>query len=302
VRRVLPVVLVAAIAAAGCSSARKDTAVWRQSRPAPSNAAQANVPPVALAGHAPTIQYPVGVRTLKLSNGPDRPLPTTMYYPKGKAGERFPVVLFSHGLTCLPSTYQALLTRWAAAGLVVVAPAYPHTSAGVPKFDVLDVVNQPGDASYVLTQVLGLGEPWIDTAHLAAAGHSAGGITTVGLFTQRRDPRLSAGIVLAGNALGVGDAFTGPPASLLFVHGGQDAVVSYASGKAAYDHVPWAKALFTLPDQGHGVPYLSAGEPAFAAVAATTVDFLRFTLYGDPAAKARLTRDVAKAGSLDSHF
>lgn len=309
--RALIPVLLAAVLAAGCGTAVRDAtpAVRGGLDPAappaaaPSAAALAPIPP----GKAPAKTFRVLTRTLKVSNGPDRPLPTTIYYPSGSG--RFPLILFSHGLTAKPSTYQALLRRWAAAGFVVAAPAYPHTSFGVPAFDVLDVINQPGDASYALGKVLALdgaaGDPLrgrIDTGRIAATGHSAGAITTVGLFTAKRDPRLRAGIVLAGSALGVGDAFTGTPASLLFVHGGKDDLVSYASGKALFDKVPWGKALLTLPDQGHGGPYLQPGDPVFDAVAAVTTDFLRWTLYGDKTARSRLARNAGKAGTLDDRL
>lgn len=314
--RALVPLLVAGFVAAGCSGARGNAnpAVAQQGIGSVT-ASPSPVAPAPLAGKAPTKSYPVGVRMLKLSNGPDRPLPTTLYYPVTRPGGsttaagRFPVVLFSHGLTGHPTNYHALLTRWAAAGLVVVAPAYPHTSRGVPTFDILDVVNQPVDASYALTTVLALDgtagdalRGHLDTAHIGAAGHSAGGITTVGLFTARRDARLSAGIVLAGSALGVGDVYSGPPASLLFVHGRQDSLVSYASGKAAYDRAPWAKALFTLPTEGHADPYLAGAGAAFTAVSSATADFLRWTLYGDPAARKRLATDIGRTGTLDDHL
>jgi len=310
--RLIVPALVAVLVAAGCSTVEQPPATDRaglgtaappaaaasQAAPGPGAAA-----PVKPAGRAPTRTFSVATRALGLSNGPDRPLPTTVYHPAAAgAGARFPVVLFSHGLTGQPANYQTLLKRWAAAGFVVVAPAYPHTSAGVPEFDILDVVNQPADASYALTKVLGTSGIPADPARIAAAGHSAGGITTVGLFTLDRDARLRAGIVLAGNALGVGDVYSGPPASMLFVHGGKDEIVSYASGRAAYDAVPWGKALFTLPDQGHGGPYLQPGHPVFTAVAAVTTDFLRWTLYGDPAARARLARDAARVGTLDDRL
>ena len=150
---------------------------------------------------------------------------------------RFPIVVFSHGLAGLPSRLPALATRWAAAGFVVVAPAYPHTSRGVAKLEVADVLNQPADASQVLTRILALDRAADDPlrGHLApdriaAAGHSAGAITTVGLFANGRDPRLDAGIVLAGNAIGMGNAYVGRPAALLFVHGDKDPVTPVRPG------------------------------------------------------------------------
>lgn len=263
---------------------------------------------------APTRPFGVGVRELRLSRG-DRPLPVTIWYPAagptggdprrdaGAAAGRFPVILFSHGLTARPADYERLLGAWAAAGFVVAAPRYPHTSRGADKLNVLDVLNQPADASYALTRVLDLdrreGEALrgrLATERVAAAGHSAGGVTTVGLFTTGRDERLDAGIVLAGSALGVGTAFAGPAAPLLFIHGKRDDVVSYAAGRAAYEAVPWSKAMISLPEGDHGESLLRAGDRAFPVIAESTTDFLRWTLYGDPAALVRLPRDAVRGG------
>lgn len=330
-RLLLPVLAVLAAAlVAGCGSAPAPRFV------APSAGAEAGTSagasgPVAPAGgsagpaapvdgRAPGSTFAVGLRTLQLRNGSTRPLPTTVYYPAtgstpvgtARAGApvapgRFPVVVFSHGLSGLPAVYAGLLTRWAAAGFVVAAPAYPHTSFGVVAFDLLDVVNQPADASAVLTGVLGLSPSdalsgHIDASRAAAAGHSAGGITTVGLFTAHRDARLRAGIVLAGNGLGMGDVYSGQSASLFFVHGRKDPTVSYASGRAAYEHVPWTKAMLTLPNDGHTDPYLRTGATSFVAVAAATTDFLRFTLYGDAAARARIGADAGTVGSVEDRL
>ncbi|MCW3814847.1 dienelactone hydrolase family protein [Micromonospora sp. DR5-3] len=301
---------------AGCSGGTVPTG-----RAAPSAPPSATTPaPRAPAGHAPTESFAVGVRQLKL-NHDDRALPVTVWYPaRGAAGGapersapaatgRFPVVMFSHGLGARPEDYQLLLSRWAAAGFVVAAPRFPHTGAGGDG-NVLDVLNQPADVSYVLTQVLALDakadDPLhgrLDTERVAAAGHSAGGVTTIGLFTAGRDERLDAGIVFAGTALGVGTAFAGAAAPQLFVHGEADEVVSYASGKAVYDAVPWPKALLSLPKGDHGRALLTDGA-ALRVVADTTVEFLRWTLYGDAAAKRRLPADATRGGlaTLDDHL
>ncbi|MFD0820229.1 chlorophyllase, partial [Micromonospora zhanjiangensis] len=116
--------------------------------------------------------------------------------------------------------------------------------------------------------------------------------------------RLDADVVLAGSALGVGTAFAGAAAPQLYVHGERDDVVSYAEGKAAYDMVPWPKAMLSLPEGDHGRSLLRKGDPAFPVVGDTTVEFLRWSLYGDPAAKRRLARE-ATAGNvavLDDHL
>ncbi|MDQ7907241.1 chlorophyllase [Phytohabitans sp. ZYX-F-186] len=268
----------------------------------PAPAVTSTAPAPAATGRAPRQTFEVDTRQLRLRRGADRPLPVTIWYPDADAG-RLPVILFSHGLTGRPGDYAPLLERWASAGFVIAAPVYPHTSGGAERFDALDVVNQPADATYVLTEVLKLDRRAGDalrgrlaTDRLAAAGHSAGGITTIGLFSVARDERLDAGIVLAGSALGVGLGFTGPPAPLLFVHGQRDSVVSYASGQAVYASVPWPKAFLTLPDGDHGQSLLRDGNEAFDVVADSTLDFWRWSLYGDADAKRRLPDDAESAG------
>jgi dienelactone hydrolase len=320
-RRRTPALLTAALLAVGLAGCSGDaTPANRWSGPAEPPRATAPAPRVP-AGTAPTTSFAVGVRQLKLNRGGDRPLPVTVWYPaRGMAGGspepsvtaatgRFPVVMFSHGLNGRPDDYQTLLTRWAAAGFVVAAPAFPHTARGADG-NVLDVLNQPADVSYALTQVLALdakaGDPLrgrLATDRVAAAGHSAGGVTTIGLFTASRDERLDAGVVFAGTALGVGTAFAGAAAPQLFVHGEADEVVAYAAGKAAYDKVPWPKAMLSLPGGDHGRALLTDGK-ALRVVSDTTLEFLRWTLYGDAAAKRRMPTDATRGGvaTLDDHL
>jgi dienelactone hydrolase len=230
---------------------------------------------------------------VKFSRGKARPLPTTIWYPDGPGP--FPLVLFSHGLTSEPSAYASILTAWAKAGFVVAAPAYPHTAYGVRDLNALDIVNQPADASYVIGQVLALatkaGDPLygrIDPARIGAAGHSAGGITTIGLFTGNRDNRLIAGIVLSGERV-LSTPFQGPPAAMLFVHGKLDDTVPYANGLKAFQAVPWSRAMMSVTKGGH-----VAITKNFGPVITTTTDFLRWSLYGDAAAKSRLNGDATK--------
>ena len=270
-------------------------------------------------GTAPTTTFGVASRTFTFVRSSDRVIRTTVWYPtKGRGGAgaavapgRFPVVIFSHGLTAMPTDYRDLVTRWASAGFIVVGPAYPHTSRGVKQFEVLDVVNQPADASFTLSQVLALDKSskdgfrgHLNAERLAAAGHSAGAITTVGLFANGRDERFDAGIVLAGNGIGMGSTYAGSPAALLFIHGDKDPITPYNLGLSAFDATPttWPKAFFTLSGQGHIDPYLRREKSSFRAVAAITTDFLRWTLYGDAAAKGRLAGDAKGAGRLDSRF
>ena len=317
-RRTLLLGLAGAGALAGCTAetgtgmsgatpASASAAPILASTTASSLAPQAvTMPYVPPPGSAPAQAYPVGRRVLQFSRG-DRALPTTVWYPATGAAPaspapaddalpaagRFPLVLFSHGLTSQPGDYAAMLSRWAQAGFVVAGPTYPHTSYGVPELDPLDIVNQPADASHVIDLLLAQGGPLtaiIDPGRLAAAGHSAGGITTVGLFSAQRDERLKAGVVLAGTDF-QGVPFTGPAAAMLFVHGRKDDTVTYRAGHAVFEAVPWSRAMLSITEGGH---VTEAGD--FEATTATTAEFLRWALHGDTTARTRLPRAAATGG------
>lgn len=289
-----------ALVLAGCSARGADAL------PLPSVTPAAVAPsPSLAAGHAPAQTYQVGTRTLQLRHG-DRPLPTTVYYPKTGLG-RFPVVVFGHGLGGAPTAYADLLKRWARAGFVVAAPAFPHTRFGARQFDFMDVPNQPGDVVAVLDGLAALPAAdalrrILDPTRAVAAGHSAGGITAVGVFTEDgpegRDKRFAGGIVLAGNALGVGQTFSDDPASMLFIHAADDPVVPLWTGQAVFDALTWPRAFLRLPGKEHSAPFVSQRSKQFAVVAATTVDFLRWVLYRDAAARTR----VAKVRGITSHL
>ena len=232
---------------------------------------------------APSRIFPVRTEKLALARGADRPLPTTIWRPT--AAGTYPLILFSHGLEATPADYRELLSTWAKAGFVVAAPTYPHTAAGVADFNPVDLLNQPADAEYVITQVarrLGPAGP------IAAAGHSGGGVTTLGMFGGDRDQRLKAGVILSGRQL-VAAPLTGPSTPLLFVHGKRDQVVDYADGHAAYAADTWPKAFLTVTDGGH-----VATGAELDVIVATSTDFLRWSLYGDAAAKKRLPRDATR--------
>ena len=289
-RRPVALALTAALlsgALAACSSepsAAPALATAASIPPAPSATTPATPAPRTA---APAQSFAVETRTLKLRRD-DRPLTTTVWQPRGDGP--FPLILFSHGLGGKPADYRELLATWARAGFVVAAPAYPHTSASAAEFNVLDVLNQPADASYVITETLTELGGTVDKGRIAAAGHSAGGVTTLGLFSGSRDERLRAGVVLAGRQV-LPQPFVGPEAPLLFVHGRKDNTVAYADGQAAYNAVTWPKAFLSVTNGGH----LATGR-SLDVIATTSTDFWRSTLYGDAKARARLQSDATRGG------
>ncbi|MCW3842718.1 alpha/beta hydrolase [Micromonospora yasonensis] len=282
----------------------------------PATAATGEPVPYA-ARPAPQRAYAVGVRQFVLDPGGPRPLPITVWYPMEPAvpvppdgpvvrpavpvaAGRFPVVVYSHGLRSLPELHAPLTSRWAAAGFVVAAPTFPRTNLRAREFTRADVRNQPADGWRLIRHLVRLdtrpGDPLaghLDVARIAAAGHSAGGFTTAGMFTSGHSARLRSGIVLAGG--GLAGSFAGPVAPLLFVHGTADPVVPESVGRAAYARSLGPAAFLSLAGQGHG-EYLAPGRPGFAQVLATTIDFLRWTLYDDRSALHRLRADAALPG------
>ncbi|NMO50597.1 alpha/beta hydrolase [Actinoplanes sp. TBRC 11911] len=253
--------------------------------------------PVAAAARPPE-NYPVGLRVLRLQRGQHRPLPTMVFYPAMSmlavglgpttglppALGRFPLVLYSHGLSGSPQRVAATLAGWAAAGYVVAAPSYPYTHEFTRDYRRWDIVNQPDDARYVIKRMLRLAatpdDPLaghIDINHIGAVGHSAGGYTTSGLFVKGHDPRLRSGVILSGwRAPG---AFAGPPARMLFLQGTADPVVPMAKSRAAYARVPWPKSYVVLQGVSHA-NYLRPGQLGYRLMDPAVLRFLNETLKG----------------------
>jgi fermentation-respiration switch protein FrsA (DUF1100 family) len=254
----------------------------------------------------------VGHRSFTYYRG-SRYLPTEVWYPRVGSGAdtdnapvasgTFPLIIFSHGLYNTPFTYYPVEIRaLVVAGFMVAAPAYPNTKAGSSE-DIGDVPNQSLDASYVLTQVIALnttaGDPFnshIRTACIGADGHSAGGGTTEGLLTNHRDNRIIAAVALAAFYQG---APAGPPVKVLHIHGTNDPLCSYSGAQAMYNAYPssWPKAFLTVNNGGHDRYVWQTTDPTsgYTQAITTTVDWMRYALYGDVAARNRLSSDAASS-------
>jgi dienelactone hydrolase len=244
---------------------------------------------VAGCGAAAPEQDPVKeivVSVKEYQNGPERKLTTWVYEPAEAA--KAPVVLFIHGLAGMPEDHESMFGTWARAGYLVVAPKMPRSARDFSPPDVEDLVNQPADASAVLTQALKeLGDK-ADPSKIVGAGFSLGGMTAVGLFTRHRDDRLMAGIVMAGADRSFGHDYQGTPVPILFIHGRKDTTVTYWQGMQAYEPLTWPKVLLDLPEGNHRSPYLTVGGYEYKLVEAATVHYLNWIVRGDEAARAQL--------------
>jgi len=245
-----------------------------------------------------TILYP--------AEGPPKSGPPQAGATADRQGGPYPLIVFAHGLGADPQQYISLLAYWAAAGFVVAAPQFPLSSAETPGGpDGGDVINQPGDISFVITSVLATsaqpGGPLSDIINpleVGAAGHSNGAITTLGLVANTccHDHRVKAAVIMAGTT----EAFPGghydlaqaPP--LLLVHGTADALVPYDGAVAVFNGARGPKGLLSIKGGTHGS---AAGSTASSALAVfrTTTDFFDAYLRGTHAALANMST-ASKSG------
>lgn len=283
--------------------------------------------------------YPVGQRTLDLedtsrptaANGdapgsPGRRLPTLVMYPTPGAPRlgpdglveptadaplrtgRYPLVVFSHGVTGVGVAYQKALRTLASAGYIVLAPDYPLSSTNAPGGPTInDVRNQPGDVSYLLDVFTATDGPGAEVAahvdgdRIGLAGHSLGAITSLGAGYGDCcvDDRVQAVVAWAGMLImrPAADA-TFPDRPLLLVHGTDDGTVPYSSSQDAFDTVDAPRWFLTLPGSGHNDAYFGPieGEPATRLVTVATIDFFDAFLKHDPKGVDRIATAVDRAG------
>src|SRR5204863_2819134 len=90
-----------------------------------------------------------------------------------RRGAPYPTILFSHGSSATPYTYEPLLDALVRAGFLVVAPVYPLSTTLAPGgFGPSDVDQQPGDASFVLDPVLAANRDPKSWLHVLIDPHS----------------------------------------------------------------------------------------------------------------------------------
>ena len=250
---------------------------------------------------------------------PARTLETTLLYPAASEspangqpapvapGGPFPLIVFAHGFTGSPAGYDKLLRAWAGAGYVVAAPAFPLSNGAAPGGPTQnDLPNQPGDVSFLITQILlstkgdGSMRGAVDPGRIAVAGHSMAANTTLGvvLNTCCHDDRVTAAVVLSGSEVPLpnGQFTVRDPTPILFVHGDADSVVPYAAGRRAFADAVAPKFFVTLLGADHGRPFVGGIDPAAAVVVRTTLDFFDRYLRARDDGLARLRRDGELAG------
>jgi dienelactone hydrolase len=226
-----------------------------------------------------------GSRSIRLPGGRlvARPVTTYLRYP-GSGNGPWPLVVFGHGYAATPGIYAQLLQAWTLAGYVVAAPLFPlgnaHAAAGP---DESDIVNQPRDMSFVISQLLAASASatsalhgLVDPSRIAVAGQSDGAETAFAVAYDQpfRDARIDAAVILSGAQLpGVAFRFPHRAVPLLATQGTADTTNPPSYTHAFFRAAPRPKFLLTLPGAGHLPPYTTQ-EPQLGVVERVTIAFL----------------------------
>ncbi len=249
-----------------------------------------------------------------------RTLATEIRYPVSlrSAGHQpvrgpFPLLLFAPGFRQCGGPYGDLLRSWASAGYAVVTVDFPRTDCAVAATaDEADMVNQPADLSYVLSQLLaGSAQPagplagLVNGAQVGASGQSDGGDTVAALAANTccADSRPRAVAVLSGAEWPPmpGQYFARTPAPMLFVQGSADVVNPPWTSVQLYQADPGTRYYLDLFGADHTGPYWGTNTAERVVARVTLAFFDRYVLGQDQARSAMAAQgDVQGVAALVS--
>ncbi|AZG44528.1 alpha/beta hydrolase family protein [Gordonia insulae] len=217
-------------------------------------------------------------------NGLGSPVGVALYYPiDSPTNTRLPVVIWTGGITSEPGNYDKTAKMFASHGYVVAVPYdYVNSLAYLPLMAAAAVSRANADRRSAL-------HGRVDLAHIAVAGHSAGGQATqqaTGLprgIWQLIDPRITirSAMAVEPGPLAIG-AFAGVPT--LYLTGYNDVVVPH------FLWVRWTQYelnqrvpayLLCANGTGHFTP---VDDPAHNPLAPIMLEWLDHTLISDPVA------------------
>jgi dienelactone hydrolase len=258
-------------------------------------------------------------RTIRLPGGHREPrtLQTIVRYPAQGSGVdvlgapiasgRFPLVVFGHGFAVTPYVYRKLLRAWTSAGYIVAAPVFPLENEYAPGGpNESDLVNQPRDVSFVITQMLRAYASSVNPSEIAVSGQSDGGETALAVAYDRYyiDRRVRAAIILSGAEIPSVGGFTFPAPSppLLATQGTADTINLPFYTYQFFNIAPRPKYLLALLGAHHLPPY-TYEEPELGIVEGVTIAFLDRYLNGerDALARMRSTGDVGGLATLSAY-
>ncbi len=191
----------------------------------------------------------------------ERVLDGEVWRPAGRAGPG-PLVIYSHGFMSFRQEGRYLTRFLASHGYTVAAVDYPLTGFYAPEGPLMtDVINQPGDISFLLDLLLERNaDPsdalyqTIDPDRIAVAGVSLGGLTSmlVTFHPRLRDPRIAALISIAGpTSIFTRDFFAWHDVPFLMIYGSGDAIVPFADNALPILDMDTGAILVKLIDGSH---------------------------------------------------
>src|SRR4051812_21917029 len=239
---------------------------------------------------------------------PSRMLETIVEYPTAGALDanhdtnnapampgRFPLLVFAHGFSAHAD--NPYLHPWAAAGFVAVSPTFPLTNTdavGEPNRD--DVLNEPADVSFVISQMAHLPESQadlqavVDASSVGIMGQSLGAAIalSVGFNKQYKDPRIKAVASAAGSCPAAACPFNATPVPLMVIHGTADPFAPYQGAVDDYARATRPKFFVTLV----GAKHVQFGQPWDAIAEQATIDFFRRYVANRTDSLTQLNADV----------
>ena len=191
-----------------------------------------------------------------------RELTGRIWFPADKEGAPFPLVVYGHGYMSQYKEGEYILEFLASHGYVAVSVDFPLSTGSSPGGAVLsDIVNQPGDLSFLIDQMLSRSKQAdnllygrVDGDRIAALGLSLGGLTTelAAFDPRRKDPRIRAAISMAGpSQFLTPEFFDDSSIPFLYIGGTADAIVPYRQNAAAIPKKYKNSVLVTLDSGSH---------------------------------------------------
>ena len=188
----------------------------------------------------------------------NRRLDATVWHPADNSAGPYPLIVYSHGFSSMREGGAYLAEYLASHGYVVVAANFPLTTLNAPDRPyVRDVVNQPGDVSFLIDALLAQSndpqhmlQGMVDEQRIGVTGISLGGMTTtlVAFHPTLGDSRVKAALSIAGpTAQFTAAFFESPQVPFLMLAGDVDVLVPYASNAApVLEKVPGGQLVTVL--------------------------------------------------------
>lgn len=193
---------------------------------------------------------------------PVRELNGFLWVPERQEQKPFPLIVYSHGFMSSVAEPQFLVDFLVPKGYAMAAVDFPLSHGGAPGgANAGDVVNQPGDISFLLDALLARNADEqdslygvLDPSRIAAVGLSLGGLTTQFAAFHRHllEPRLKAAVSIAGpSSFLESDFFESNTIPFLMIAGSADAIIPYETNAAPIPDKVSNGRLVTLQHGSH---------------------------------------------------